>query len=657
MIYWNYGNSSFFNTVKGSETVEKTYQFLDIEINKPIYRKLSAVQYDNSARYILVSVYSNFKPYDLTYATVKIYGVKKDKSVFFNNAKILDATNGKFEIDLTEQCLAAEGDVEIQIIILGANKERLSSNSFILNVKKNIIDPVKVTSENQWGILTEGLASLAEYDVYKNNVDKHDNEIKNHSSKISILSDAEFIVNSNGIDDTEQLQNALDNYSRILLNDSYKISDTLYIHSNTILKGQGSITVLNKTVTDILSVRDSLSENIKILGLTLSNANRFGIQIYGENYDIKPKDILIENVKTLNCKEGGVFLNSCHDVKVKQCYNDGGIRHVGTKAPITKPDDCYNIEIDSCESKNTTAFAYQTYYGNRLNITNCKADGSKMTSGDKTCITIDRSRNVIVSGNIVSNAPNNNIFITGSDGVTVSNNISSDSQCGIQAIYNLEALEDATINENLNITISSNIVTRTKIGIILNSCNNANIVANTISQSLESIYIMQEVRSHDNKQMYTENITIASNICDGVISRKPTKGDLTLIGNICKNYNGLSPRDKVISLGLNRFAHEPIEYVGLIKKENQPFDSWILENRYLDESFHKGWKLINNYGILELIDSDNNRAFGIDVSNGNNKKDFVFYKNGAGPVLHSPDGKIVKKIQLSNSGEIVLVTP
>lgn len=229
MIYWNYGNSSFFNTVKGSETVEKTYQFLDIEINKPIYRKLSAVQYDNNSRYILVSAYSSFQPYDLTYATVKIYGIKKDKTVFFNNAKILDAVNGKFEIDLTEQCLACDGDVEIQILILGLDKARLSSNSFIVNVKKNIIDPVRVTSQEEWGMLTDGLASLAEYDIYKSNVDRHDKEIKGNKNQINILSNTVVsnLYNTEGI--ISQIMNTAksytDNFDKIVYGNKYTAYD------------------------------------------------------------------------------------------------------------------------------------------------------------------------------------------------------------------------------------------------------------------------------------------------------------------------------------------------------------------------------------------------------------------------------------------------
>lgn len=236
--------------------MEKNYQFLDIEINKPIYRKLSAIQFDNNSRYILVSVYSNFKPYDLTYASVKIYGIKKDKTVFFNNAKILDAVNGRFEIDLTEQCLACDGDVEIQILILGLDKARLSSNSFIVNVKKNIIDPVKVTSQDEWGILTQGLASLAEYDIYKNNIDRHDIEIKENIKKISVL------------------VKGLESYNSIVINmkDNYIDSDEDYTEAflRSIAKcSEGGTIYIPAGKYKVTPDRIKITSNIKLVGVGL----------------------------------------------------------------------------------------------------------------------------------------------------------------------------------------------------------------------------------------------------------------------------------------------------------------------------------------------------------------------------------------------------
>ncbi|MDM8127094.1 BppU family phage baseplate upper protein [Paraclostridium benzoelyticum] len=334
--------------------MEKTYQFLDIEINKPIYRKLSAVQYDNNSRYILVSAYSNFQPYDLTYATVKIYGIKKDKTVFFNNANILDAVNGKFEIDLTEQCLACDGDVEIQIIILGANKERLSSNSFILNVKKNIIDPVKVTSQDEWKILTEGLESLAEYDVYKNNVDRHDKEIsilntKNDSIEINVKFPPqgwriEGLKGNNDEDDTLRLKNIIVKIKELDLkatlrfpSGNYLFNDTIVIPNGVNIKGNGR--------------NETLIKKGNFYGC-LFHINKGGVENNVKSYNFVIQDLTLFSQNSY--QEGGaLIIESCPRAMLKniliESFNGNGITFFGI---------CFYTNLDSvfihyCSSSQT----------------------------------------------------------------------------------------------------------------------------------------------------------------------------------------------------------------------------------------------------------------------------------------------------------------
>ena len=309
--------------------MEKNYHFLDVEVNKPIYRKLSAIQYDNNSRYILVSIYSNFKPYDLTYATVKIYGIKKDKTVFFNNAKILDAENGKFEIDLTEQCLAVDGDVEIQIIILGANKERLSSNSFIVNVKKTLIDSVKVTSQDQWGILTEGLANLAEYDIYKNNVFKHDRELGNLKYKKANVLD--FGATADGVtDDTLAIKKAIDSIQSGTIffpAGNYLITETIVIQNKNSIEFLGvdnatKLIINSNQLKDGTRVEFFNSKNIKIAGIAVesNNSNLQRINLYGELTINNCENVDITNITISKTNGVGLFfLNSCKKINITHC--------------------------------------------------------------------------------------------------------------------------------------------------------------------------------------------------------------------------------------------------------------------------------------------------------------------------------------------------
>ena len=474
-------------------------------------------------------------------------------------------------------------------------------------------------------------------------------------SQLEHIANKKTYVKSNGSDDTTSIQNALNKKGIVILNDdNYYITDTLYVSSDTILEGVG---VINCNVdNDCLSVNTSAS-NIKIKGITIKNATRFGIQIYGQGVVSKPHDITIENIKTINCGQGGVFLNSCYNVTVRNCFNNGGVRAIGTFAPIDNPLVTHNIVIDRCDSINTTGFGHQTYYGKNITINNCNIDGSLTTLQDKSCITVDRSQDVVVSNNILKNAVGSNIFVTGCDGVTVSNNVTFGSVYGIQCIFNLESQEDATIKENKNTVISNNIVKNaSNTGIILNSCLKHTIISNTISDCEKGIYVMQQMRERDNVQMISDSINVVSNITDNDIELTPIDGSCDFLYNVYKSLIGLSTKNKVIDNRTLRFSETTLEDVGLIKKNNTNHTSWVFENRYSDESYHKGWVLKNSYGSLVFSDSDGNDAFSINISDGNNKKDIRTIKAGAGLIVTSPDGSVTKRIGISNDGEIVLTT-
>lgn len=367
--------------------MEKNYQFLDIELNKPIYRKLSAIQYDNNSRYILVSIYSNFKPYDLTYASVKIYGIKKDKTVFFNNAKILDAKNGKFEIDLTEQCLAVDGEVEIQILILGVNQERLSSNSFILNVKKNIIEPIKVTSQDEWGALTEGLANLAEYDVYKNNVTRHDVEIKENKSKIDeaysrlnnivFLSIEDFERQSNDTSDSQRINRALDvlrrNIDESEINNVksggklffprgiYEIDETILLDPNIEIEGIGV------NLTTAKKFADNLSGNANTIIKWIGNDNK--VMIEGRPFNVLSRDRA--NIPYNDMLHDSLDNYLLTRVNIKNINLLGTGRQIGIKLNYAPGSEIKNVGVQNVD----VGIAFKDSWGITIDNTNILSHG------------------------------------------------------------------------------------------------------------------------------------------------------------------------------------------------------------------------------------------------------------------------------------------
>lgn len=144
--------------------MQKHYNYLDIDLDSKNYRRLRAMQGDIKSRYIRVNLYSNNLAYDLSNCTVKIYGLKRDKTIFFNNAVITNAKLGQFEIELTNQALAVAGELKIQILILGTDGEKLTSSAFFIDVGESIIDENAIESTNEFNVFTQAMKDFQKWD-------------------------------------------------------------------------------------------------------------------------------------------------------------------------------------------------------------------------------------------------------------------------------------------------------------------------------------------------------------------------------------------------------------------------------------------------------------------------------------------------------------
>lgn len=164
--------------------MKKHYNYLNIDLDKKIHTKLKAKQGDTKSRYILVNLISNSTYYDLSDCAVDIYGIKKDKTIFFNHATVTNAKQGQFEIELTTQALAVPGEIEIQILILGTNDEKLTTFSFFIDVEKTIIDDAAIESTNEFTALTEALSSVQNIDNRFREVDEQFNTKANENEVV-----------------------------------------------------------------------------------------------------------------------------------------------------------------------------------------------------------------------------------------------------------------------------------------------------------------------------------------------------------------------------------------------------------------------------------------------------------------------------------------
>lgn len=146
--------------------MKKHYNYITIDLDKKTYNKIKVVQGNIKTRYIVATLISNNRYYDLSDCVVRVYGVKADDTKIFNNATILNAEQGEFEIELTNQALAIPGNLTLQVSISGTKKERLTSFSFVVEVFETIVDDSAIESSNEFGALIEALDKVDEWDRY-----------------------------------------------------------------------------------------------------------------------------------------------------------------------------------------------------------------------------------------------------------------------------------------------------------------------------------------------------------------------------------------------------------------------------------------------------------------------------------------------------------
>ena len=145
----------------------KTIKF---DLNKyKLYEKIKAKQGDTKSRFLLFQLLDGSIPFNLTNRSVRAYMVKPDGKEIFNDLIINNYSLGYCTLELTNQILAVSGTVKIELMVTEEDK-KLTSSVFELEVVKSINSEKSIVSTNEFTALLNGLASLSEYDNYKNSV-------------------------------------------------------------------------------------------------------------------------------------------------------------------------------------------------------------------------------------------------------------------------------------------------------------------------------------------------------------------------------------------------------------------------------------------------------------------------------------------------------
>lgn len=313
---------------------------------------------------------------------------------------------------------------------------------------------------------------------------------------------------------------------------TYRVSDRIILKSNLTIEGHGATIdaggITSKTDTFLIQGSNSSGQeahDIVVDGLSMiNNPHQYQIQVFGWSFAYHPHNIRIHDLTTSGSSiTGPLFVNIGSYIWFENCVNVGGTQHIGVEAPVKNPGLTHHIWIKGNKTKATTQYGYQVVYGTDYVIESNQVDGSAMTGGDRSGITVDRATKAIVRGNTIDNCPIANIFITGSSDVSVTENTVSGGGSGINVSFNFEDKLDNTLNESSRINISNNIVKSFGAaynGIIFNGVQDSSITGNTVPSVAApniGIVIMDGQRPGDARTMHSKNIKFAENNVGGTV--------------------------------------------------------------------------------------------------------------------------------------------
>ena len=219
---------------------------VNVDLHLPIYERLTAKQGDIASRFILFHLLDGDTPFDLTGKSVRVYARKPDKTEIFNDLVINDKTKGYCTLELTSQCLAEAGIVKMELYISESGKV-LTSIPFDLEVIKCINTVDSIVSTNEFTALTNGLASLLEYDNYKNEISEARKGYETVGKRLDDLDSKkanETDIYLKSIIDT-MMENKMDKNSIIQVENLSQEIKEMFTGGNVAVVGENSINTIN----------------------------------------------------------------------------------------------------------------------------------------------------------------------------------------------------------------------------------------------------------------------------------------------------------------------------------------------------------------------------------------------------------------------------
>lgn len=317
---------------------------IKLDINKNLYEKIKAKQGDTKSRFLLFQLLDGSMPFNLENRSVRAYMLKPDSTEVFNDLIINNRNTGHCTLELTNQVLAVAGIVKIELMII-ENDKKITSSIFELQVDKSINSENSIVSTNEFNALLNGLASLSEYDNYKEKAKKvpeleeNIQELGSQLEHIAItlenykhlitLNDYSIAINKAIQDISISGGGTLKLKGNIPINSPIKIKDNVTLCGN----GQQNTVIQVNAEANCNAIECDWSTGYSIHDISIKNPkeNTQGNCIVFGN-ELERKDtwgISIYNIFIIESPENGLLINpkfwvvNFHSLMIRNCKGSG----------------------------------------------------------------------------------------------------------------------------------------------------------------------------------------------------------------------------------------------------------------------------------------------------------------------------------------------
>lgn len=145
-----------------------------VDITQRNYNTLQTVQYDGNDSYVIIRVVNEGKNVDLTSYLVSLSCKKPDGKMIFNETEKVEPKQGLIRFMITDQITSTLGEVNCELKIYGKARNVLTTQRFIINVTKPIIQK-EIQSTNEFRQLT---IAMNEYNKWIEKVEEKYNGLE-----------------------------------------------------------------------------------------------------------------------------------------------------------------------------------------------------------------------------------------------------------------------------------------------------------------------------------------------------------------------------------------------------------------------------------------------------------------------------------------------